>query len=209
MNLIDAFYLLLAYLIGSIPFGYLIGRVHGVDLREVGSGNIGATNVLRTLGKWWGYSVFFLDFGKGVLAVGLAILAGSPEWILVGSGVLVIAGHNFPVWLGFRGGKGIATSAGVLITLFPWPVFISALIAWVLLFFTTRYVSVASLASAIALAGSAIVLSFYNQMSWFLAGTALVISLLGVLRHRSNIDRLCRGTEPKFSKGKTIKEGTP
>lgn len=209
MSLTDTLCLLLAYLIGSVPFGYLAGRMKGVDLREVGSGNIGATNVLRTFGKWWGYSVFFLDFGKGVLAVGLATLAERPEWVLVGTGVLVIAGHNFPVWLGFRGGKGIATSAGVLITLFPWPVFVSALIAWVLLFFTTRYVSVASLASAVALAGSAIVLSLNNQMSWFLAGTALVISLLGVLRHRSNIERLCRGTEPRFCRGSRTKEATP
>ena len=217
----------LGYLLGSFPTGYLWGRRHGIDIREHGSGNIGATNVARVLGKKPGLLVFFCDALKGWLAVRLAyLLVGSyavpgggsldgatsaPPGALAflasipthdaAAGVLAaiacIAGHNFPVWLGFRGGKGIATTTGVLLGLMPVAFGISALV-WAAAFFALRYVSLASLLAAATLpltvgllwrAGHA-----NNALFWFsLAATALAF-----WRHRSNIQRLLEGTEPRF-----------
>src|SRR5712691_6251882 len=146
------------YLIGSCPNGYLIGRAFGIDIRQHGSGNIGATNVMRLLGKRWGYLVFTLDALKGFLAVRLAFdgaaatLSGSMHREIVGiaTGLACILGHTFPVWLHFRGGKGVATSAGVLLGLMPIAV-VSVFAVWMLLYQITRYVSVASIAAAVAL----------------------------------------------------------
>jgi len=135
-----------AYLLGSIPNGYLAGKAQGVDLRKVGSNNIGATNALRVLGKKWGYLVFAGDAFKGWLAVMLAWIAGwqwdesSKIYLGVIAAIMAMVGHIFPVWLGFKGGKGISTSAGVMIALFPIWVFIFGLGVWVVLFFATRYV---------------------------------------------------------------------
>ena len=114
------FYLLLAFFLGSLPFGHWLALRLGVDLRKQGSGNTGATNVSRVLGKKWGYLVFALDFTKGWIPVVLAIHAGnlSDSWV-VGTGVCAVLGHVFSPWLGFRGGKGVATSAGILIGLTP------------------------------------------------------------------------------------------
>ncbi len=114
-----------AYLIGSLPSGYIVGRVNGVDLRKVGSGNIGATNALRVLGKKWGYLVFAADIFKGWLSVTLAYASSrqfAPDHVTLAgilAAVFAVLGHNFPVWLAFKGGKGIATSAGIMIALFP------------------------------------------------------------------------------------------
>ena len=149
---------LLGYLLGSFPAGYVAGRLAGIDIRTVGSGNIGATNVLRVLGKRWGYAVFFIDALKGFAAVRLAFLllqfwpAAKPFTVqlTILTGVMCIVGHNFPVWLGFKGGKGVATSAGVLFGLLPAAVPFVVLV-WVIVFETTRYVSVASIIAAISL----------------------------------------------------------
>ena len=128
-----------AYLIGSIPSGYLLGRAKGVDLRKEGSGNIGATNALRVLGKW-GYVVFAADIFKGWLSVTLAYLLGyryAPDQavlLAIIGALFAVVGHNFPVWLRFKGGKGIATTAGIMLALFPPLVFLMALVIWTGLF---------------------------------------------------------------------------
>jgi len=197
-----------AYLLGSIPFGLLAGKLRGVDLREHGSGNIGATNALRVLGKRIGYTVFALDFLKGYVPVTLAFwLVGSqmfdpPSLPGVIAGVCSIIGHNFPIWLGFRGGKGIASSGGVILGLFPWPVFVFALGSWIVLFATLRYVSVASLAAALALPIGVIVFWFLGQTDYLQVIAAVAMWMLATWRHRSNIQRLLAGTEPRFERKK-------
>jgi glycerol-3-phosphate acyltransferase PlsY len=195
-----------AYLIGSIPSGYLVGLIKGVDLRKAGSGNIGATNALRVLGKKWGYLVFAADIFKGWLSVMLAYLLASrfaPDQVVI-AGILAaffaVIGHNFPVWLGFKGGKGIATSAGIMIALFPLWVFLFALIVWVALFYGMRYVSVASIAAAISLPVSTAVLAVAGKCDWLLVPVAILMCVLAVWRHKSNIERLLAGTEKKFEK---------
>lgn len=205
-----------AYLIGSFPSGFIAGRMCGVDLRTAGSGNIGATNALRVLGKKWGYAVFSADAFKGALAVlsGLAIaripaLQGpAPVHVGVIAALFAIIGHSFPVWLGFRGGKGIATSAGIMFVLFPGAVFFSGLAVWLGLFFATRYVSVASLGSAVTLPTVAVFLCFFgNPDAWFfgrcdpmLAVISGVMSALAIWRHKDNIKRLLAGTEKRFER---------
>lgn len=194
---------LCAYLLGSIPFGFLAGRLRGVDIRREGSGNIGATNALRVLGKSTGYAVFVLDFLKGLVGVGAcAWIAGGMEPAMVAAAIGVILGHNFPVWLSFKGGKGIATSAGVIIALFPPLAFLLALVMWVVLFFTTRYVSLASMAAAATLPAVVFVLAVLGRASWLLAVVAGAMALLAILRHRGNIQRLLDGTEPRFERRK-------
>jgi len=202
MNVSDFLIPLAAYLFGSVPYGFLAGKLCGLDLRKVGSGNIASTNVMRTLGKKWGYSVFFLDFMKGFIPVWIVYRLGYSEYMQVIASVLVIVGHNFPIWLGFRGGKGIATSGGVILALFPLWIFSMSMSTWIILFLTTRYVSVASLGAAVAITTTALVLGALNMMTWFLVSIGGVISLLGILRHRGNISRLLAGTEPKFVKKK-------
>src|SRR5207248_280320 len=143
-----------AYLLGSVPFGYLVGRARGVDLLALGSRNIGATNAGRVLGARWGVLVFFLDAAKGALPVlaarAAASAVGEPfEALGVTAGVAAFLGHLFPLYLGFRGGKGVATGAGVVAVLLPLPT-LAALLLWLLVAVTTRYVSLASLLAALA-----------------------------------------------------------
>ncbi len=209
MNPIFLSYLIAAgigYLLGSCPNGYIVSRARGVDIRKHGSGNIGATNVLRVLGKKWGYLVFALDAFKGfaavriAFAIGGAILVGDTQRDLVGivGGLACILGHTFPVWLGFRGGKGVATSAGVLLGLMPVAMF-SVLAVWLLLFQFTRYVSVASIGGAVALPIFVIV---YLRLGMLTGASLLPFSILiaGVVvwRHRSNMQRLLQGKEQRF-----------
>ncbi len=197
-----------AYLLGSIPNGFLVGKWRGVDLRREGSGNIGATNAVRVLGKKWGYLVFFGDFLKGALAAWsgwiLADLGGlSTQDAVVApviAAVLVVVGHNYPVWLGFHGGKGIATSAGAAIVLFPIWLFIAGIIIWFLLFLTTRYVSVASIGAAIALPSTSAVLLLLGQIDWLRALISLLMCGLAIFRHKENISRLIAGTEKRFER---------
>lgn len=193
------------YLLGSCPNGYLIGRARGVDIRRHGSGNIGATNVLRVVGKSWGYLVFFLDALKGFLAVRLAFelaatvtIVARPEIVGIVAAVACILGHTFPVWLRFRGGKGVATSAGVLLGLMPIAV-VSVFIVWVLLFKITRYVSIASIVAALALP---LFVALYLRLQALRGMSLLPFSILiaGVViwRHRANMQRLLQGTEQRF-----------
>jgi glycerol-3-phosphate acyltransferase PlsY len=194
------------YLLGSCPTGYLISRARGVDIRRHGSGNIGATNVLRIVGKKWGYLVFALDAGKGFVAVRLACelaVVAMPEAAqceiagIVG-GVACIVGHTFPVWLRFQGGKGVATSAGVLLGLMPLAV-LSVLAVWLLIFQLTRYVSVASVAAALALPPFvALYLRLHALNGRSLLPFSILIAGVVVWRHRSNLQRLLHGKEQRF-----------
>lgn len=197
-----------AFLLGSIPTGYLVARAKGVDIRQHGSGNIGATNVFRTLGKPFGVLVFFTDALKGFAAVWLAMRlhALAPEWPGILAAVAAVAGHNYTPWLGFRGGKGIATSAGVLIALTPWAA-LAGTVVWVAAFFTTRYVSVASLGAAAALPVTVgLLLATGRGGDGPLLGFTLLISALAIWRHRPNIRRLREGTEPRFAKKSTCEK---
>lgn len=225
---------ILGYLLGSIPVGSLVGRAHGIDIRQHGSGNIGATNVLRVLGKKPGILVFACDALKGFLAVVVAycvtiyfigptyhtvatIELGKPGIIehpelsdrsthlqighLAGiiAAVACILGHNFPVWLRFKGGKGIATTCGVLLGLMPLAVAVAGAV-WAAVFFTLRYVSVASLLAAATLPITVGVLWHVGRADGALFGFSLVAAALAIWRHRSNIQRLLAGTEPRFTK---------
>ena len=190
-----------AFVLGSIPTGYLVARAKGVDIRQHGSGNIGATNVFRTLGKPLGILVFFLDALKGFAAVWLARhFGGESDWTGIIAGVAAIAGHNYTPWLGFKGGKGIATSAGVLLALMPLAVLAIAAV-WAALFFATRYVSLASIGAAAALPVAVAALWFTGRDGNApLLGFSVLIAALAIWRHRSNIQRLLAGTEHRFSR---------
>jgi len=196
------------YLLGSIPFGYLAGRIAGVDIQKGGSGNIGATNVLRVLGRRYGYAVFVLDFLKGLGAVKISVLIatlmqqdwGSPEIFGIVAAVSAVIGHCFPLWLKFRGGKGVATSAGALFGLMPLAMLIG-LAVWILVFWLTRYVSVASITAAIALPFVIAILTRLNQSyGKALFYSSLCIAAVVIWRHHSNLSRLMRGTEPRFTR---------
>ncbi len=197
---------LAAYLAGSFPTGYIAGRAKGLDLRKEGSGNIGATNALRVLGKKMGYLVFAGDLLKGALGVVLGFLIAAAidparhTQAGVVAAIFTVVGHNYPVWLNFQGGKGISTSAGVMIALFPIWVFASGLAAWMVLFFATRYVSIASIAASLALPISSAVLMIYGRCDPLLVVVASAMCLLALYRHKSNIQRLLAGTEKKFEK---------
>src|SRR6267142_592850 len=202
------FVLVASYLMGSIPFGYLAGRIAGIDIRQAGSGNIGATNVVRVLGKRYGYPVFFLDFFKGLGAVEIAIAfarAARPEWgspelygILSAFGSVI--GHSFPPWLKFRGGKGVATSAGALFGLMPLAMLIGVAI-WIVVFWLTRYVSLASLVTAITLPlVIAILTRLHEGHAKALFYSSLCIAADVVWQHRSTLSRLIRGREPRFNR---------
>ena len=199
---------LISYLIGSIPAAYLAGRLAGVDIRKVGSGNVGATNVLRVLGKRFGYPVFLLDFLKGVGAIQLSMLLWDNshtteigrELYGIIAGACCVIGHVYPVWLGFKGGKGVATSAGVLFGLMPVAALVMGLV-WIVTFETTRYVSIASLAAAVAMPLAV------GAMLWLGALRAPVLlyfsiclAAIVVVRHRSNFSRLIKGTEERFQR---------
>ncbi|MBI2684354.1 MAG: glycerol-3-phosphate 1-O-acyltransferase PlsY [Actinobacteria bacterium] len=185
-----------AYLMGSIPFGYLAGRVRGVDIRSVGSRNVGATNVFRTLGRRAGISVMALDIGKGLAAALAARGLTESPWPLVAAAAAV-AGHVAPVWLRFRGGKGVATGAGVVIGLMP---IVSAIlvVGWLAIVGVTRYVSLASVAAAIAFPPLAVALG----EPWPTVVFAAALSLAVLVRHGENISRLVRGQEHRIRLGR-------
>jgi len=199
---------LLGYLLGSIPAGYLAGRIAGTDIRKVGSGNIGATNVTRTLGRRYGYFVFVVDFAKGTLAVCASVHLGryvgtemttTQIYGIVGA-TCCILGHVFPVWLGFKGGKGVATFAGALFGLMPLAAAIGVAV-WVITFEVTRYVSIASITTAVLLPLTVLALTHArhtNGMALFYF--TLCLAAVVIFRHRSNLSRLLRGTEPRFKR---------
>ena len=192
-----------AYLLGAIPFGFLIAKAKGVDIRTVGSGNIGATNVFRSVSKPLGILTFALDMLKGFCgakAIPL-VLPDAGMGLAVFCGAMTVAGHNWTCFLGFKGGKGIATSAGMLLGLSPLGVAI-ALGAWVAAFVTTRYVSVASIIAAVALGVAVWPLHMRAQGAWFPAVLTL-LALVAIWKHRTNIARLRAGTESRFNFRKT------
>ena len=232
---------LFAFLLGSIPFGLLIAKAKGIDIRQHGSGNIGATNVLRVVGKKYGITCLLLDALKGFIPVFLAVnlirnagrhqqlqIDGLESWAIVmpaGKAMLVqslqiltglaaILGHNYSPWVGFRGGKGIATSAGVIIGLAP-AVIVLLIIVWGVVFAISRYVSVASIVAAACLPLIVHMGSRFHHVNndkslptlWE-AGTwnkpllifSIVIAILAIWKHRGNIQRLRQGTENRFQR---------
>jgi glycerol-3-phosphate acyltransferase PlsY len=197
-------WLALAYLVGAIPFGLLIARLNAVDIRAVGSKNIGATNVFRCVGKGWGILTFVLDAAKGLVPAlifpllgrsGLPVFPGLESSFGLLCGIAAILGHNFPVYLKFKGGKGVATSAGVLIGVAPVAVGLG-LLGWIVLFAATRYVSVASIGAAaiVPLAGWWL----YYSSGFFLPCALTLLGALVIARHAKNIQRLLAGTENRF-----------
>jgi glycerol-3-phosphate acyltransferase PlsY len=227
----------LGYLLGSIPTGHIVGRCYGIDIRSHGSGNIGATNVARVLGKKPGLLVFVCDTSKGFVAVHLAYALVWATYVPGANGLLFyghhtfghdpsifppntilesiirapwydsstavlaaiacILGHNFPIWLGFRGGKGIATTTGVLLGLMPAAVGISAVV-WAAVFFALRYVSLASLIAALTLPVTVGLLWWDGRANIALFWFSVAAMALAFWRHRANIQRLLAGTEPRF-----------
>ena len=201
-----------SYLLGSIPFGYLAGRIVGIDIRRVGSGNVGATNVVRVLGKRYGYPVFALDFLKGFGAVLISMLIASgrpPEWnspeiFGILAALSSVLGHLYPPWLKFKGGKGVATSAGALFALTPVTTLIGLAI-WIIVFWLTRYVSLASITAAVVLPIVILVFSSQDQNKGkpLFYASACVAAVI-IWRHRSNLSRLMRGTEPRFTRKREL-----
>jgi glycerol-3-phosphate acyltransferase PlsY len=197
-----------SYLVGSIPFGYLAGRIVGIDIRQAGSGNIGATNVVRVLGKGYGYPVFALDVLKGFGAVKISMLMApgrppewnSPEIFGILAAISSVLGHLYPPWLKFKGGKGVATSAGALLALTPIATVIGVAI-WIIVFWLTRYVSLASIIAAVVLPIVILVFNSQDQNKGkpLFYSSACVAGVV-IWRHRSNLSRLIRGTEPRFTR---------
>jgi glycerol-3-phosphate acyltransferase PlsY len=196
------------YLCGSIPFGFLAGKLKGIDVRDHGSGNIGTTNVFRTLGRRFGIPVLILDVLKGVVPVLLAGWyfrsdghpPGEVDLLQISTAIATILGHNFTCWLRFKGGKGIATSAGALAAVIPWAV-LFAVIIWIILFLATRYVSVASMAAAVTLPLA--VLAEWGTTGKLSAEHlvfSIVVCLLAIWRHKGNIQKLRAGTENRFQR---------
>jgi acyl phosphate:glycerol-3-phosphate acyltransferase len=196
----------LSYLIGSVPSGYLVARFKGLDIRQHGSSNIGAANVARVMGSKWGYLVGFCDFCKGFLAVRLGFLVAahlllSPVLGSVIAAIACILGHNYPIWLGFKGGKGIATSGGAVLGVLPPLVFVSAGAVWLAVFLIGRYTSLASIIAAAVLPITVFLFTPRTGADfWLLVGFSVAMAALAIWRHRSNIVRLLNGTENRFGK---------
>ncbi len=183
----------IGYLLGSIPFGMILTRVAGLgDIRHVGSGNIGATNVLRTGNKPLAALTLLLDLAKGIAAVLIGSLWGA-DAMLAAAGA-VILGHMFPVWLGFRGGKAVATALGVLLVI-AWPVAVIAGMLWLATAMLFHYSSLAALVGAVSAVIAAAIIGIGPTRAWVIAGIALLV----ILRHHENIRRLLAGTESRIS----------
>lgn len=189
--------ILLSYLLGSVPFGYLISRaVKGVDIRNHGSRNIGATNVARVVGKGAGIATLILDILKGLIVVTLIPLlapGNRPDLVQISCALAVVAGHNWTVFLRFRGGKGVATTAGALIGLVP-TVFLSAFCVWLIVFVITKYVSLSSIIAGISMFLFLII--YKEPISFQILGVVIVV--IGILRHKENIKRLLAEKETRF-----------
>jgi acyl phosphate:glycerol-3-phosphate acyltransferase len=225
---IFALVIVAAYLLGSIPFGVLIAKAHGKDLRSIGSGNIGATNVARALGRKWAYVCFALDVLKGlaptlaasILVSRFSILAGHQAsgiehqillWLWLAVGCAAILGHVFPVYLKFKGGKGVATSFGVALGLWPYYTISAAfaLAVWVTVVLIWRYVSLASICASVTFPLVLIVAillapAWKFGSLWPLLIAAVAIPLMVIIRHRENIKRLLVGTESKIRQKKNV-----
>ena len=191
-----------AYLLGSIPTGYLVARAKGVDIRTVGSGNIGATNVFRFLGKPAGIFVLVVDGLKGFAAcawladIAIRFFSVAPAqevYLRLIGGLAVVIGHNYTCWLRFKGGKGIATSAGVLAGIVPWALLIITGL-WILFFALTRYVSVGSLVASFTLPFA----TWFTTKNWTLTVVTGAMGALAIYKHKANIERLLKGTENRI-----------
>jgi glycerol-3-phosphate acyltransferase PlsY len=222
MYLIFAPAIIGAYLLGSIPFGLLIAKAHGKDLRSIGSGNIGATNVSRALGRKWAYICFVLDVLKGMVPMLATLsfirpLSTQPQtekvillWLWLAVGCAAILGHIFPIYVKFKGGKGVATSFGVALGLWPYYTICAsfAVVIWVVVVLVWRYVSLASICASISfplvLILAIILRPGWDFISlWPLLIAATVIPLMVIIRHRENIKRLLGGTENKILQDKS------
>jgi glycerol-3-phosphate acyltransferase PlsY len=187
---------LAAYLLGSIPFAFLAGKARGIDLRTVGSGNLGAANVFRNLGRGWGIAVMAADIGKGIVAVVLAKVLTDDPWPAIAAGA-AMAGHVFPVWLRFKGGKGVAVGGGALIGLVPLTAAI-ALGIWLVVLLTTRFSSLASIVAAVAAPPVAIALDEpWSSVAFTALGSIAILVL-----HRGNMARLIRHEESRIQLGR-------
>lgn len=213
--MLPAFVIALSYLLGSIPFGYLIVRfASGGDVRETGSGGTGATNVTRRAGKSAGLLTLALDAVKGIVATVIARSLLTPDfginWYVALAAIAVIAGHIFPVWLGFRGGKGVATGLGVFLILAPLAT-ICAMLAFLLVFALTKYVSLGSIIAAATMPLFVWLPQLLAPRSPQTLAPLLLASALGgaliIFMHRANIGRLLRGTENRFGRGRRSEKG--
>ncbi|MCG3179493.1 MAG: Glycerol-3-phosphate acyltransferase [Phycisphaerae bacterium] len=208
------------YLVGSVPFGFLAGRLRGVDIRTRGSGNVGATNVWRVMGRRWGIGVFAADVLKGllpVLAAGVylkhqgVIRPPTMHAVWLMTALAAILGHVYCAWLGFKGGKGVATSLGVVLGVWPYYTLagLVALGVWILVTWASRYVSLGSICASVAFPAALLVISQSSRGEhwalssiWPLLAFGLLMPLLVIWRHRGNIRRLLSGTENRFGGGK-------
>jgi glycerol-3-phosphate acyltransferase PlsY len=184
-----ALFTILNYLIGSIPFSYLIAKAKGVDPRRVGSGNVGATNVARSIGFQFGIAALLLDIAKGFGAAFLTTTFSQPIWI---SG-FAVAGHNWSLFLGFKAGKGVAATLGILLAI-SWPAFLITIAVWGLLALITRYVSIASVIALLTAPITIGLLSGISSAVWLMA----VLGILSVIQHHENFSRVLQGTEGKL-----------
>ena len=182
------------YLLGSLPFGYWAGRLRGIDLRLAGSGNTGATNVMRVLGLKIGLPVMALDIGKGAAAVVIARALSSDDIVPVLAAAAAVTGHMYPLFLGFRGGKGVATGAGTMLALVPW-IGVAAFILWLTVSLATRYVSIGSVVTAVAYPAATIA----SGQPWAVCIYTVGAGAWVIWRHRANIARLRAGTENRIS----------
>lgn len=208
-------WLAISYLCGSVPFALLLGKLKGVDIRKEGSGNVGATNVWRVLGRRWGVACFFMDMLKGfvpVLGAGLIMgwvgdeslgLGQAWQWLAVA--MAAVLGHVYPLWLRFRGGKGVATGLGVLLGF--WPILtvpgLAAWATWVAMILSLRYVSLASMVAAVSIPVYLVVLHRWrgaHESLWPMLMVTCIMAALVIVRHRSNLVRLFDGTEPKVGR---------
>ena len=201
---------IISYLFGAIPWGFIIGKAKGIDIRKEGSRNIGSTNVTRVVGAKWGKLCFFLDFLKGLIPSFITIFL-LPKYIALSSSsadicvILAVIGafigHVFPIYLNFKGGKGVATGAGALLALSPIALIIG-LVCWVALFKISRYVSLASMLAAIIVSAATSILSATGvyPVSTILQVFVAIIALIVIIKHKSNIVRLLNGTENRFEK---------
>ncbi len=190
------------YVLGSIPFGLVLTRLAGLgDIRAIGSGNIGATNVLRTGNKFLALATLLLDGGKGGIAVAAVLMLSGAHDVALIAGACAVLGHNFPIWLGFKGGKGVATTIGMILVA-AWPVGVGVCLSWLAVAAVFRYSSLASLAAlSLAPVWSWLLIEAPDNMSLSIATAA--IAILGIARHHTNIGRLIKGEESKIGSKKT------
>jgi glycerol-3-phosphate acyltransferase PlsY len=205
-----AFLISFAYLLGAVPFGFMIAKAHGKDLRKIGSGNIGATNTGRILGKKWGIICLILDSLKGLIPMLIAKtqltspMSTTQLWLWLAVGCGAVLGHIFPVYLNFKGGKGVATSLGMVLGLFPYYTIagVGAFVVWLATVLISRYVSLASITAALIFP-VILTIEIFCVKSWEFATLwpliviALVMPLLVVIRHAENIKRMLEGSEAK------------